>query len=735
MALTIGELVGYLRIDDTGWHRGLARARAALAEASRGSGSDFTDMADKVTSAGDKASATLLQVALSVSKVVGSATGLHQLVAVVGQLSGVLGVLPAVGAAGAAAMITLKLGMAGFGDAMRQTDPGKFAESLAKLAPAARDTAVAAKELAPAWHSVQQSVQNALFANVAQDVRALGAGYLPVLQTGLSGIASEFNTATRNTAGFLAQSQQVGTVSGIFGNLHGAIGNTSTVLQPLVSIMLDLVAVGSEFLPGMSAGFGESAKSAAEFVHQARESGKLHDWIAAGLDTLHQLGEIFGNVAAIARAVFTGLDLGGAGLLDTLLRITGGVRTFLESFQGQEALRSLGTVLSTVSGVVSSVLLTALQQLAPVVIALAPGFAELATQVGSILISALVAVGPLLTALAGLLSANAGWLGPLAIALYGAAQAFQVVIGVMRILNVLAMVNPWALLIAATAALVALIVSNWDTIVQAVGKAWQWLVDAAKAAWDWIVNVVRGAVDFMVDLFLNWTLPGLIIKHWDSIVEGVRTAVRWVLDAFDWLKSLPGKALAWFGEIARWAGDKLGEAVRVFRDLPGNILRALGDLGSLLVNAGRDIVRGLLRGLEDFAGKIWDWVRGIASRIWGEITDFFDIFSPSKKMAWAGRMIGLGLASGLDAMNGKVVSAADQLAAAGMVTVPAPVIGAAPLPATTRTPAPPPPVPVAVAAGTDRGPLVHIEHYHPPADATPGQVATDLDWLMRGGGH
>jgi hypothetical protein len=715
MALTVGELVGYLRIDDTGWHRGLARARAALAEASRGSAGDFQDMADKVTTAGNKAAASLLQVALSVSKVAAAAAGLHGLITVVSQLSGVLGLLPAVGAAGAAALITLKLGMSGFGDAMKATDPEKFAENLGKLAPAARETAVAAKDLAPAWHSVQQSVQGALFAGVAQDVRALGSGYLPVLKTGLSGIASEFNTATHNTAGFLAQSQQVGTVSGIFGNLRGAIGNTSTVLQPLVSILLDLVAVGSEFLPDLSHGFGDSAKSAAEFVHEARESGKLHDWIASGLDTLRKLGEIFGNVAAIARAVFKGLDLGGAGLLDTLLRVTGSVRTFLESFEGQEALRSLGTVLSTVSGVVSSVLMTALQQLAPVVIALAPGFAQLATQVGSILTSALQTAGPLLTSLAGFLSDNADWLGPLAIALYAAAQAFQVVSAAVRVLNMVSSANPWVLIITATIALATLIVTHWDNIKQAVGAAWQWLSDTASAVWGWIERN--------------------IIDHITNAARWVGDRIQDVLNFFGWLGSLPGKAAEWFGSVARWAGDKLAEAVQFFRDLPGNILRALGDLGSLLVNAGRDIVRGLLRGLEDFAGKIWDWIKGIAGRIWDGITDFFDIFSPSKKMAWAGRMIGLGLANGLDAMNGKVVSAADQLAAAGMVTVPAPVIGAVPLPATARTPSPPPPVPVPVATGADRGPLVHIEHYHPPADATPGQVATDLDWLMRGGGR
>jgi hypothetical protein len=146
-------------------------------------------------------------------------------------------------------------------------------------------------------------------------------------------------------------------------------------------------------------------------------------------------------------------------------------------------------------------------------------------------------------------------------------------------------------------------------------------------------------------------------------------------------------------------------------------------------------VLGLLRGLEQFADRIWDWVKGIAGRIWDGIVDFFDIFSPSKKMRWAGRMIGLGLATGIDNMTGTVTSSAADLAKAGMVTVPAPVIGSTRRPSAASVAAPTPPPPAPAMAGAERGPLVHIEHYHPPASATPGEVATDLDWLMRGGGR
>lgn len=733
-ALTVGELVGYLKVDSSAWRRGLVEARAELVKAAHDSSSDLAKMADRTEKAGDKAAASFVRLALSISNVATAAATAQSVVPIFAGLGGALAVLPALGVAVGAGMLAAKVGMAGFGDALKNTgDPAKFAASLEQLAPAARDTAVAVRDLGPAWHSVQQATQQALFAGVATDVRALGERYLPVLKTGLSGIAGEFNTAAHGTAAFLGQSAQVQTVSGIFGQVKASIGGVTAAVPPLVSILLDLVSVGSEFLPGLSGGFGKAAQSAADFVHEARETGRLHDWIASGLGILHQLGEILGNLGAIVRAVFGALDTGGAGLLNTLLRVTGQVRAFLESFQGQQALAALGELLGTVSSVVTDVLLTALRQLAPVVVALAPGFAQLATQVGSILVSALTTAGPLLVALAGFLSANAGWLGPLAIGLYAAAKAFQVVTAAVRILNIISALNPWAIIIAATVALAVLIVTHWDQITQAVSAAWQFLLDTGRAVWDAIVGAVQAAADFLVQLFLNWTLPGLIIKHWDDIVNAVRTAVGWVLDAVDWLSDLPGRVAAWFGQVKDGIVGRLSDAVDFVRSIPRRILDALGNLGDLLVEAGRDVIRGLLRGLQDFAGRIWEWIKGLAKRIWDQITDFFDIFSPSKKMRWAGQMIGLGLAHGLEAMTDTVEATAGQLAQAGMVTVPAPRI-AAPAglaPVTRQRGAELAPPPDTAPAGPDRAATVHIDQFHATPTQSPYEIAAELDWLSR----
>ncbi|SDD86761.1 phage tail protein [Actinokineospora iranica] len=725
MALTIGELTGYLRIDASAWRRGLGDARAALRRVARDSASDLDSLAEGARSAGTRAGQAFVGLALSIAKVAGAIATAQGAIPVIVAMGGALAVLPAIGVAVKVGMFAAQVGMTGFGDALAAVDdPAAFAESLGKLSPAARETAVAVRDLAPAWREVQRATQQALFAGVAEQVRELGGAYLPVLKTGLSGITTEFNSAARGTGAFLGQSQQVATVGGIFGNVRAAIGETTSAVPALVSILLDLVAVGSEFLPNLSGGFGDAAQRAAEFVRAARESGRLQEWMSSGLSTLGDLGKVFGNLFAIVRSVFGGLDTGGVSLLDTLLRVTGGVREFLESFEGQQALAALGELLGTVSTVVTSVLLTALRQLAPVVVALAPGFAQLATQLGSSLTSALTAVGPLLLGLAGFLSANAGWLGPLAIGLYAAAQAFGIVSTAVRVLNVISSANPWALIIAGTIALATLIVTNWDTITSAVGAAWDWLVNAGKAAWEWIVGVVRGAVDFLVGLFLNWTLPGLIIKHWDSIVAGVRAAVRWVLDAVGWLGQLPGRVGAWFGQVKDWIVRKWTEAVDWVRGVPGRVLDALGNLGSLLVNAGADIIRGLINGFGSLAGAIKDKLLGLVRGAWDAVLDFFGIASPSRLAARAGEHVGEGLVIGLGRMSGAVNRAFLDMAAVPpipRVVVPAPRVAGMSGAGWAGSLAP------FDARGTG-GPVVHVTNHYPQAEPTSTTVNRGLQY-------
>lgn len=683
---------------------------------------DTDDLIDHIDRLGSKGGAAFLRMTDSLAKIPTAIAAINGVTAVASSAAGALGVLPAAGVAVGVGMTAAKVGMQGFSDAMSSMeDPAKFAESLKTLSPAARASAIAVRELRDDWERMQNSVQEQLFAGTAQHISKLGTTYLPVLGKGLGGVASEFNGAIKETAAWLAKTEQVKTVSGIFGNVKESVGNLAGGMQPLLQIFMDVVAVGSEFLPGLTSGFGDAASAAADFVSEARRTGDLHRWISTGLSTLGDLWQLLKNIGSIVGTVFSAFDTAGGGTLQTLIDLTGRVKEFLQSVEGQQALRSLAEALTTVAGVVVNVLLTALRQLAPVITAAAPGFAELATQVGTALVAALRVAGPLLVGVAGFLSDNVTWLGPLALGLYGAVQAFQAVTAAVRILNIISAVNPWVVIITATIALVTLIITHWDEIKAAVGAAWQWLATRASELWGWIKR---------------------------NIVDNVTDAAAWVgrkiqdiLNFFTWLGELPGKALEWFGGVLRAAGDKLGQVIQFFRDLPGKILGAIGDFGNLLYEAGKDLLGGLWRGIESMVQRLVDGIKNIARKLLDAAKSVLGISSPSKEFHDIGVWLGKGFIDGLDAMQPKIVAAAERIANAAMVDVAAPVIPA-PRMASPRMPVLPDAgdgtaltsTAVPGQGGGERA-LVSIENYHPPADASPGQVATELDWLSRSGGH
>lgn len=168
----------------------------------------------------------------------------------------------------------------------------------------------------------------------------------------------------------------------------------------------------------------------------------------------------------------------------------------------------------------------------------------------SALAPALIAVGP----------ATKG----VSMAMRGASAAFGLAGKAFMKMSAIVMANPWVLIIAGVVALVALIITNWDTIVEFLTGVWEWIKDAGAAVWEWLQDKVGAALDFIWQLFLNWSLPGLIIKHWDTIKRVFSAAL-------DFVTGLIGGA-------ASWISDRVTAIVGFFREIPGRIRSALSTL-------------------------------------------------------------------------------------------------------------------------------------------------------------
>jgi len=206
--------------------------------------------------------------------------------------------------------------------------------------------------------------------------------------------------------------------------------------------------------------------------------------------------------------------------------------------------------------------------------------------------------------------------GLIGVALVG---AFVALVAPIWATTVALLANPITWIVVGIMALIAglvLLIANWDKVVAWISDVWagavQWVKDlfasigdwfttkgeeiaaflsglwtsiksTAEGIWTGIVNWIKGVPQKILNLFLNWTLPGLLIKHWDSIKDGATRGFNAVVD--------------------------------FVKGIPGRIVDALGNVGTLLLDAGKRIMAGFLRGITDKFDDVKNFVTGIGSWI------------------------------------------------------------------------------------------------------------------------
>jgi TP901 family phage tail tape measure protein len=201
-------------------------------------------------------------------------------------------------------------------------------------------------------------------------------------------------------------------------------------------------------------------------------------------------------------------------------------RLFNQSSELGQALRpAMMQTMEMVNGVLARVTAwtKANPELAATLVKIATALALFLSVVGGLLLAVAALLGPLaaarfaLSSLGISLGAGAGPLSLFAKGLGFLLKSFGLVGQVVLWLGRLLLMNPIGLLITAIAAGAYLIWKHWDGIGPKFAALWQGIKDVAGIAWDWIKGKAIGAGQLLAAFFLNWTLPGLIFKHWDSI--------------------------------------------------------------------------------------------------------------------------------------------------------------------------------------------------------------------------
>ena len=203
------------------------------------------------------------------------------------------------------------------------------------------------------------------------------------------------------------------------------------------------------------------------------------------------------------------------------------------------------------------------------------------------------------------------------------------------------------------------------TLVSGIGEA---LPELVPAAVEMLVALVQGLVDNL-PLLLDAALQLIT-----GLAEGLIAAIPVIIEALPQI--ITGIVTFLVGAIPQLidAGIQLLTALigalpqiitAIVAALPQIVIGIVSAVGQgvwQMAQAGKNLVYGLWNGIQSLAGWLWDSVSNWASGIWDSIIGFFGIHSPSRKMAWAGRMLVEGLAGSIKIDGNKAVTAATGLA-------------------------------------------------------------------------
>lgn len=243
-------------------------------------------------------------------------------------------------------------------DAMNEgsTAADEYEKALGKLSPHARDFVERLVAMKPAFGDLRREIQDNMFEKLGESVQNLGNNWLPTLRTGLGGIATEINKGLRRAIADLDTDASRSKLATIFSNTKASIGPVLDGINDIIQGFLSLSAVGSEFLPGLSNGFGDLAERFRTWAESPEGKQQFRDFLRESLDTFRQILDIGKELGGVIAKIFRGSDETGESWLDGIERTLERWNAFLGTPEGQQAVKDFfADVKAVVDGIVDAI--------------------------------------------------------------------------------------------------------------------------------------------------------------------------------------------------------------------------------------------------------------------------------------------------------------------------------------------------------------------------------------------
>lgn len=143
---------------------------------------------------------------------------------------------------------------------------------------------------------------------------------------------------------------------------------------------------------------------------------------------------------------------------------------------------------------------------------------------------------------------------------------------------------------------VGLIYQYWGQIKSAFSQSGSWLAGHWQGIWNGMASILR---------------HGLL-----NIVNAIQASM--IMAGAKLLSPWPGIQSAFFSQVNRLstaARNGVNKVAAVFAGLPHTIIRSLGNLGGLLVSAGAALIHGLIAGIDSAVGGLMSKLRSITNSL------------------------------------------------------------------------------------------------------------------------
>jgi phage-related protein len=216
----------------------------------------------------------------------------------------------------------------------------------------------------------------------------------------------------------------------------------------------------------------------------------------------------------------------------------------------------------------------------------------------------------------------------------------------------------WSGLKTAFSATINFFVSLWNTVSGAIksgwNSTWNWVKTTTRNIWNGIKSFFSNVFNFLKMLFLNFTGPGLIIKHWNTIKNATTKAWNAVknfvsnalnsiknfitsktsaaknaaVNAFNFIKTSITNAI---NRTWNAVNSAIGKIQSKVSGIKSKVMSALRGAATWLYNSGKKIIQGLINGIKNMAGRVGDAVKSVLKKA----RDLLP-FSPAKTGPFSG---------------------------------------------------------------------------------------------------